>query len=139
MRAAHQMRRPPRAWQRMQDSIEEEWLTDQAWLLERVDVPGATNHGTPTVEDREFGPYAAKLAEPVEREQRQPDREVLEGSYALTVASDREPQERQAVRVVTDKPGLSGIYRIEGTVNPRPAPWGTSPLYNVEVNRTEAY
>ena len=80
-----------------------------------------------------LGPYACKLAAPVNSENYQPDRNVMEEASSLAIMSDVRPHEKMRVKVQKKGGGPIREYRIEGTVNPRFAAWGPSPLWQCEV------
>src|SRR5687767_3877884 len=91
------VRAVPRFWPRSENSVEA-WLTDQIWIKQQVKQAGSDD-GTPRYNLVEYGPYAGKLAAPISSEEHQRDREVLEVSHTLAVASDIRPRERDSIRV----------------------------------------
>src|SRR3954451_17543444 len=110
------IKRPPPLWAQMVGSLEA-WMPDLATLI--ADLPqGAatvlsegtvldaplggypTDDGTPQIDVERYGPFRARLSAPNRQERHEPDREVLEGHYQLTIAADRTPRESQGVEII---------------------------------------
>lgn len=128
-------KRPPRAWPLIQSSVEV-WLVDQAWIVRREKAAGTVD-GTPVFVERRLGPYACKIAAPVTQERDMGDRQELQVNHTLALASEERPLERDFIDV--EHEGTMHRYRIEGTVNPRPATWREVPLWQMELVRVEEY
>jgi hypothetical protein len=122
-------------WPLVEDSVEV-WLTDRMWIKRKVRAAG-TDDGTPNFTPQEYGPYAGKLYFPVGRERFGADREVLEMTRPVSIASDIRPLEKD--ELIVESKGIRRSYRIEGTVNPRPSAWGQTPIYNCEVVAVDEY
>jgi hypothetical protein len=129
------IRKQPRVYSMVEDSVEA-WMTDKAFLSRKVRGVG-TDDGTPNFTTEEYGPYSAKLYISVNREAFQQDHFELEKTSSLVIASDVEPKERDEVRVVRE--GISTVWRVEGSVDPRPSAWGMVPVYQMDVTRLEEY
>jgi hypothetical protein len=127
----------PRHWDKTEQTFEA-WLTDQAWIVRRRKLPG-TEDGTPNFTTEEAGPYACKLTAPVTREAEQRDHQSLEVTNSLAIATDEEPRERDRIRIREAGRAVANVYRIEGTVNPRPAAWGQTPVYQVDLVMVQEY
>ena len=139
MRALDFTDRAPRVWPKVRDSIEVR-LDDACLIVRRDDAAGPTDFGTPRYDERRYGPYACKLAAPSGPEAREGDRHTVRLGFALSLASDIAPRESDELVIASDEGGRldapeTHTYRIQGTVNPRPAAWGERALYNVEVVR----
>src|SRR4051812_34192966 len=93
------LKRPPPLWPAMLASIAA-WLPDQASLVAAKIDSAPTDDGTPLEDEEVYGPFRARVNAPSRQERHQPDREVLEGHYQLTIASDRPPKESHVVRLI---------------------------------------
>jgi hypothetical protein len=138
LRVVNYGKRKPRVWDHLSEESIEAWLVDRVWIERKVQQPG-DDDGTPIFSAQTYGPYAGKLTQPVTREAFQQDRERLEVTNSLAVASDVQPRESDTIIVEFKGSGIRRRYRVEGTVNPRPSAWGTVPLYQVDLTRVEEY
>lgn len=129
------LKKEPRAWTKVEDSVEQ-WLPHRAWII-RVRLDAGTTDGTPNSHEVSLGPYAARLWLPVRQERFTGDRQALQVTHSLVIASDEKPLERDKVRVDTEDG--RHVFRVEGTVNPRPSAWNLRRFWQLDVTRTEDY
>jgi hypothetical protein len=128
MRAQQLLRKRPRAWDQMGDSIKV-WLTDQAWIQREQHFPG-TEDGTPNEKLGVFGPYSAKMSAAVPDVFRQPDRFTKESKHTLAIACDVEPTESDTIEVQR----FGRRYKCHPmSVYERRAVWGQVVLYSLQV------
>jgi hypothetical protein len=129
------IRKQPRVYSYSEESVEA-WLRDKVWIERKVKGTG-TEDGTPIFTTQTYGPYAGRLAIPVNRETFATDRFELASDASLTVASDIAPMERDEVLV--KHKNVTTRWRIEGSVDPRESAWGHVAVYQVDVTKVTEY
>lgn len=125
----------PRVYSRALNSVED-WLTDRVVIVRLV--AAGTNDGTPITTEMRYGPFLAKLYARSSNDQRMPDRHDLLDRWQITVKSDVMPLESDVLDVSHDDEKWER-WRINGTVNQRPAAWGQYPVWQIEVMKDSEF